>query len=130
MININRSTLFYDKYAPSLLGVICQFTNDISLAEKIFAEAYIKMVKTMPYYYDTAFLLILKYFHGYAVSFFELNKELQVKEIASDRNANIFLLAISCHTKQAASNLLNVSEHEVGAKIRSEMLSLRKLYRE
>ncbi|MEO6190803.1 MAG: hypothetical protein ABIO44_11035 [Saprospiraceae bacterium] len=116
----------YDKYAPAMFVIICNLTDDRTLAEEIFKETFLQLKEKQilsNVNYSLCFCL-LRHTH--------LSARQQLKERGRTCSSSPFeessLINMLCSQdlsfKQAASNF-NITEEEAKIKLRLEFLELR-----
>ena len=124
--NLDAWELLYDKYAPAMYGIICNLTDDITLAKEIFKEAFVQLKEKRVFSKVTYSLCacLLRHTHTFA------RQQLKERGKACSNGTveHTSLLKVLCSQelsfKQAASNF-NITEAEAKTKLHQEFLGLR-----
>ena len=124
--NLDAWELLYDKYAPAMYGIICNLTDDITLAKEIFKDAFIQLKEQRIFSKVTYSLCacLLRHTHTFA------RQQLKERGKACSNGTveNTSLIKVLCSQelsfKQAASNF-NITEVEAKRKLHQEFLGLR-----
>jgi len=125
--NILAWEKLYDKYAACMYGLICNLTDDKTLAEQIFVSAFIELKekKILSNVKHALCMPILRHTFSYAT---ERLKEygLNPKSFTEKEEVKIIhLLCTQCNSLEEVSSMLNMSEEETKKKLRSELQNLR-----
>ena len=116
----------YDKYAPSMYGIICNLTSDRVLAEIVLKETFLQL-KLEEIFSKATYSLcpfLLRHTHTFA------RQQLKERGKACSNGTveNTSLIKVLCSQelsfKQAASNF-NITEAEAKRKLHQEFLGLR-----
>jgi len=124
--NLRGWEQLYDKYAPVMYGVICIYTTDKSLADKIFIDLFIRLKdeEVLQKIHFTLSVFILRYIHT------NTRKELKkwginyTKPLIEANSIMHSLCSQSITIKRVAANF-KMSENEVRKSLRKEFLVLR-----
>ncbi len=117
----------YDKYATAMYGLICNLTDDKTLAEEIFVAVFLQLKEKQ---------ILSKVKYGLCPTLLRYTFSYTTKQLMecsiNPKSFNpleevklIHLLSTQCNSLKEVASILNMSEEETKKKLRSELLNLR-----
>lgn len=113
---------FYDKYAPSLYGKLVRMTTSKPLATEILQQSF----TTFRYLLfsleeDTnLFIALFRHTHEVALKRIKMADEVNTSRVDNEYPV-MYQLLFGCGAKTAAAQYAEISQKEVGKKMRNEM---------
>lgn len=117
----------YDKYAAAMYGLICNLTDNETVAEEIFVAVFIQL-KEKEILSKIKYALcatLLRYTFSYTIK--QLNElGINAKSYNPVQEVKlIHLLCTQCSSLKELVSILNITEEEAKKRLRSEILNLR-----
>ena len=124
--NLTGWEQLYDKYAPIMYGIICTYTIDKSISDKIFINLFMRLKdeEILLKVNFTLCVFILRY--TYTNTRKELKKwGIYYTESPFDTNSIIYILCSQSITLKRVASNLKMSETEVKKNLHKEFLTFR-----
>ncbi|MCY7409667.1 MAG: hypothetical protein LH473_05295 [Chitinophagales bacterium] len=126
-ISLKECEQLYDKYAPSMYGIIQQLTNDKLLVDEIFMTAFIgiKEKQILSETSESCYPFLMRYTYNFAIR--ELKRQ-GIKPIPIDKHNEvelILLLCTRCSSLKEVAYILNITTEEAKKKLHEEFRELR-----
>lgn len=117
----------YDKYAAAMFGLICNLTNDKTLAEEIFITAFLQLKENqiLSKVKFSLYPTLLRHTFSYTTKRLKalgINPKIYnpLEEVKL-----IHLLSTQCNSIKEVASIFNMTEEETKKKLRAELLNLR-----
>jgi len=117
----------YDKYAPAMYSLICNFTDDKLLAEEIFMNVFreLKQKQTISKIKYSLCPFILRFTHSFATKYLE-KIGITSNTLDPHREVEVLNLLIThCNSLNEAASILNITVEETKKRLHVEFLNLR-----
>ncbi|MEO5945327.1 MAG: hypothetical protein ABIP79_00810 [Chitinophagaceae bacterium] len=116
----------YEKYAPAMYGLICNLTDDKSLAEQIFINAFIQAKKkeTLSKVKNALYAILLRHTYFYAITYLK-QVGINPKTLNPLKETKlIHLLTTQCNSIKEAASILTITVKETKKRLNAEFLEL------
>lgn len=126
-INLKEWERLYDKYSPSMYGIIGQLTNDRHMADEIFNTAFLNLSekKILSETSEACYPLIMRYTFNFANQ--ELKRQGIIPMVINPQKEVelILLLCTQCSSLKEVAFILNITTEEAKKKLHEEFNELR-----
>ncbi len=124
--NLEAWALLYDKYAPAMFGIICNLTNNRTLAEEIFKEAFLQLKEKQIFSKNTYPLCPYLLKHTYTFTRQKLKERGIISTINQhEETSHIHILCSQHISLKELAVKFKLTEQEAKQKVRAEFLDLR-----
>ncbi len=129
--NLEAWRHIYDKYAPAMYGVICGLTDDRTLTEEIFTEAFLqlkeKQILSKVSY--SLCLCLLRHTHVFARQQLK-ERGITLSKSPMEETSLIKILCSQHITIKEIASIFKITEQEAKKKLHLEFLELRQQRKE